>query len=119
MPIQVLSSWVGAFRSRVKESCHQHRRRLRDFCYWRRRGSRPPNAPKLALAPKEGVVVRMVVGSSFGIFARPAWRDASPGGPCVIVDVIFAVVIGVLGANHGGTLGDFAVEVKLVGTWGS
>jgi hypothetical protein len=53
------------------------------------------------------------------VFARLAWRDASPAGLRVIVDVIFAVVIGVVGANHGGTLGDFAVEVKLVGTWGS
>jgi hypothetical protein len=64
------------------------------FCYWRRRSSRTPNAPQLALAPKGGVIVRMVVESSSGIFARPVWRDASLGGLCVIVEAIFAVAIG-------------------------
>jgi hypothetical protein len=38
--------------------------------------------------------MEIVVGLSSGIFARPAWRDASPGGPSVIVDAIFAVTIG-------------------------
>lgn len=85
----------------MKESCHLHRRRLRDFCYWRRCGSRPSNVPQLALAPKGGVVVRMTIGSSSGIFAQPAWRDASPGGPSVIVDVISAVVIGVRPVGRG------------------
>jgi hypothetical protein len=36
----------------------------------------------------------MTIGSSSGIFARLAWKDASPGGPSVIADVISAVAIG-------------------------
>src|SRR5271170_4114598 len=71
------------------------------FCYRRCRSSRTPNDPQLALAPKGGVVVRMVVGSSSGIFARPVWRDALPGGLCVIVDITSAVAIGARPVGRG------------------
>lgn len=64
----------------------------------------------------------MIIGSSSGIFARLAWRDASPGGPSAIADVISAVTIGARPVGRGsrrqslGYVGDVAVEVKTCGT---
>jgi hypothetical protein len=63
----------------------------------------------------------MVVGSSSGIFAQPAWRNASPGGSSVIVDVIFAVATGARpvardrrSQSLGVRWGTLLVEVKLI-----
>jgi hypothetical protein len=67
----------------------------------------------------------MVVRSSSGIFARLALRDASPGDPSIIIDVIFVVVIGARPVRRGGrsqSLGyvrDVAAEVKPVASRGS
>jgi len=109
------------WRSRVKKSYHLHHRRLRDFCYWRRRGSRPPNAPQLALTPRGGVVVRMVLRY---LCAACMERCLARGGPCVIADVIFAVVIGVRPVGQGsrsqslGTLGGHCGRGETYGTPG-
>jgi hypothetical protein len=76
------------------------------------------------LVLKGGVIVRMVLGSSSGIFMPPAWRDVSPGGPSVIVDAISVVAIGTRPVRWGSRsqslryVGDVAVEVKY-GTRGS
>jgi hypothetical protein len=77
------------------------------------------------LRRKVRIIVGMVIGSSSGIFARPAWRDASPGGVSVIVDVNFAIVIDARPVGRGRRsrllryVGDVAVEVKPVVPWGS
>jgi len=59
------------------------------------------------------------------ILTQPAWRDASPGGSNLIVDVISpsssapGQLDWVPGANRWGSLGDVAVEVKLMATRGA
>jgi hypothetical protein len=70
-------------------------------------------------SPKGGVIVKMLVESSPSLFARPVWRDASPGGLCIIIDVIFAVVIGArpvgrVSRSHLGIFVFVEVEVKSV-----
>ena len=73
----------------------------------------------LPLVLKGGVIVRMVLGLSSGIFMPPAWRDVSPGGPSVIVDAIPVVAIGARPVRRGSRsqslryVGDVAVEVNL------